>query len=64
MLGDKQLTVGVLAGVGHGEEERLVVAELEVLVGELVAVDGLWVSKVQKELELRQAYLATGTVVV
>ena len=29
------------AGVGHGEEEWLVVGELEVLVGELLTVDGL-----------------------
>ena len=39
---DEELgAVGVGAGVGHGEEERLVVGELEVLVGELLAVDGL-----------------------
>jgi hypothetical protein len=39
---DEELrTVGVGPGVGHGEEERSVVSELEVLIGELVAVDGL-----------------------
>ena len=39
--GDEELrAVGVGAGVGHGEEEGLVVGELEVLVGELFAVDG------------------------
>ena len=38
--GDEELgTVGVLTGVGHGEETLLGVAELEVLIGELVAVD-------------------------
>ena len=36
---DSNLRVG--AGVGHGQEERLVVGELEVLIGELLAVDGL-----------------------
>merc|ERR1711879_967243 len=45
--GDEELgAVGVGAGVGHGEEERLVVGELEVLVGELLAVDGLSTSAV------------------
>lgn len=33
--------VGVRAGVGHGEKEGPVVLELEVLVGKLLAVDGL-----------------------
>lgn len=33
--------VRVGAGVGHGEEEGLVVGQLEVLVAELLAVDGL-----------------------
>ena len=33
--------VGVRAGVGHRQEERLVVSKLEVLVGELLAIDGL-----------------------
>jgi hypothetical protein len=33
--------IGVGAGVGHGEEEGTVVGKLEVLIGELVAVDGL-----------------------
>jgi len=33
--------IRVGAGVGHGEHERLLVGELEVLVGELLAVDGL-----------------------
>lgn len=38
--GDEELrSVGVLAGVGHGEETLLGVLELEVLVGELFAVD-------------------------
>jgi hypothetical protein len=40
--GDEELgAVGVLAGVGHGEEERAVVLEGKVLVGELLTVDGL-----------------------
>ena len=39
--GDEKLAaVGVPAGVGHAEHEGLVVRELEVLVGELLAVDG------------------------
>ena len=39
--GDEELgAVGVGPGVGHGEEEGLVVGELEVLVGKLLAVDG------------------------
>merc|ERR1712027_300873 len=38
--GDEELaSVGVLAGVGHGEPARAVVVQLEVLVGELLAVD-------------------------
>jgi len=40
--GDEELgPVGVGARVGHRQEEGLVVRELEVLVGELVTVDGL-----------------------
>lgn len=43
--GDEELgSVGVGSSIGHGEQERLVVPELEVLVGELVSVDGLGVS--------------------
>ena len=39
--GDEELgAVGVGAGVGHAEEEGLAVLELEVLVRELLAVDG------------------------
>jgi hypothetical protein len=42
--GDEELgSVGVGSSVGHGEQERLVVPELEVLIGELVSVDGLGV---------------------
>lgn len=38
--GDEKLgSVGVGSSVGHGEEERSVVSELEVLVGKLVSVD-------------------------
>lgn len=38
--GDEELgAVGVLAGVGHGQQTGLGVLELEVLVGELVTVD-------------------------
>jgi len=45
--GNEELgAVGVLAGVGHGEEERLGVLELEVLIGELLAIDGLSTSSV------------------
>jgi len=40
--GDKKLrAVGVGASVGHGQQERTVVPELEVLVGKLLAIDGL-----------------------
>jgi len=40
--GDEELrAVGVRSSVGHGQKERLVVGELEVLVGELLTVDGL-----------------------
>lgn len=40
--GDEELgSVGARASVGHGQEEGAVVTELEVLVGKLVAVDGL-----------------------
>lgn len=35
------MNIRVGAGVGHGEHERLLVGELEVLVGELLTVDGL-----------------------
>jgi len=39
---DEELgSVGVGSSVGHGEQEGLVVPQLEVLVGELVSVDGL-----------------------
>ena len=39
--GDEELAaVGVLAGVGHGQPAHAVVLQLEVLVGELLAVDG------------------------
>lgn len=34
-------TVGVGAGIGHGEEEGLVVPKAKILVGELVPVDRL-----------------------
>ena len=33
--------VGVGTGIGHREEEGTLVAKLEVLIGELVAIDGL-----------------------
>ena len=40
--GDEELAaIGVGAGVGHAEHEGLVVREFEVLVRELLAVDGL-----------------------
>ncbi len=40
--GDEELRpVGVWASICHAEEEGTVVTELEVLVGELVPVDGL-----------------------
>jgi hypothetical protein len=39
MGGCRDLRVG--AGVGHGEEEGTAVLQLEVLIAELLAVDGL-----------------------
>jgi hypothetical protein len=40
--GDEELgSVGVGSSVSHGEQEGLVVPQLEVLIGELVSVDGL-----------------------
>ena len=40
--GDEELrAVGVGAGVGHGQETGLGVSQLEVLVREFLAVDGL-----------------------
>lgn len=39
--GEGEESLRVRASVGHGQEEGLVVAELEILVGELLAVDGL-----------------------
>lgn len=45
--GDEELgAVGVLAGVGHGEQTGLVVLQLEVLIREPVTVDGLATSAV------------------
>jgi hypothetical protein len=38
---EKLATIRILARVGHGEKARLAVLQLEVLVGELLAVDGL-----------------------
>ena len=37
----KTMCLRVRAGVGHGQQTRLVVLQLEVLIGELLAVDGL-----------------------
>lgn len=68
--GDEELgAVGVLAGVGHGQETLLGVLELEVLIGELLAVDcGISISSViiQYQGSFRDGEqltgLATGTV--
>lgn len=49
-LGDFDIRVG--AGVSHGEEEGLVVGELEVLVGKLLAVDGLSTSALLQSLSV------------
>lgn len=49
--GDEELgAVGVGASVGHGEKSRLGVAVLEVLVGELLTVDGLATSALRSRL--------------
>lgn len=64
--GDEELgSVGVGSSIGHGEEEWSVVSELEVLVRELVAVDGLKqvLAIVHQNLAIA-AHLSTGTVVV
>jgi hypothetical protein len=45
--GDEELrAVGVGAGVGHGEQTRFVVLQVEVLISELLTVDGLATSAV------------------
>jgi hypothetical protein len=50
--GDEELgSIGVGSSVGHGEQEGLVVPQLEVLIGELVSVDGLWVSETTDDKE-------------
>lgn len=41
VAGTNLAAVGVGTGVGHGEHARLSVLELEVLIGEFLAVDGL-----------------------
>ena len=46
--GDEELgAVGVLASVGHGKKEGLGVLQREVLVGELLTVDGLATSALE-----------------
>jgi hypothetical protein len=60
--------VRVGTSVGHREEERTVVLELEVLVGELLAIDGLATGALESVTQLRRslcriaAYVATGEV--
>jgi hypothetical protein len=64
------MNVRVGAGVGHGEHERLLVGELEVLVGELLTVDGLATSALiwtvslvlQKRTDELFTHVATGEV--
>lgn len=54
--GDEELrTVGVLAGIGHGQLALLGVLELEVLIGELVAVD-YWQTNTGQLNHPRQAW--------
>lgn len=44
---DEELgSIGVLSGIGHGEESRLVVLELKVLIWKTLAIDGLAASAV------------------
>ena len=48
--GDEELrAVRVGAGVGHREEEGAVMLQLEVLIGELLAVDGATTSALYNE---------------
>jgi hypothetical protein len=64
------MNIRVGAGVGHGEHERLLVGELEVLVGELLTVDGLATSALiwtvslvlQKRTDELFTHVATGEV--
>lgn len=42
--------VRVWSSIGHGEKEWLVVGELEVLISELLAVDGLATSALKQSL--------------
>ena len=44
--------IGVGAGVGHGQQARLVVLQVEVLVGELLAVDGLSTSALSGDVSV------------
>jgi hypothetical protein len=58
----------VLASVGHGQQTRLGVAQLEVLIGELVAVDGLAAGSLGQSAfrsvsgDIRDAHVAAGEV--
>lgn len=66
--GDEELrTVGILAGIGHGEETLLRVLKLEVLVRELLAIDyenlpSVIVKKPVTVIGRRRTRLATGTI--
>jgi hypothetical protein len=61
--------VRVGAGVGHGEHVRLVVLQLEVLIGELLSVDGTTTRTLEADVSIqgssqltRVAYVMTGKV--
>lgn len=69
--GDEELgTVGVSSGIGHGQQEWLVVLQLEVLIIKLSTVDGFTTSTISSgevttlEHELRDHSVEVATLVV
>jgi hypothetical protein len=50
--GSRSASLRVGAGIGHGQKARTGVTELEVLIGKLLAVDGLATSALQQRMSL------------